>query len=200
MRLSQIRSALLAVLAVAAPAVASGPSTLGEVNHSLRDRRVSITLQSGDVIKDVTGVVVAAATTSYRPSPASERRVSLPTGDIAAIRAREHVFRHSVYGGIAIGAGVGVGAMVAESGCDGQMFCPSESETALAAAAATLIGGAIGAVVGAARHPAEVTLFEAPVDRYTALSADEESTRAFGAHLAELARPDGPAPPVRPEM
>jgi len=191
-----IALAALALLGARAAAAAHHQPTLADVNRKLEDRPVSITLESGDVLEDITGVVVGPEETFYRPSPVSERRLSLPTREIVTIRARKHVFRDSVYGGLAIGAGVGVGAMAGYSTCNGEMFCVSENDVAKAAVATTLIGGAIGAIVGSARHPAELTLYEGPVDRYANATspAEEQGERALAEHLLDLARPESAHP------
>ena len=108
-------------------------------------------------------MVVGAETTSWK---AAGKRTTVPTAEVLRIRTdRQGKFTRSFVTGLSIGAGSGLLLAREASSCTD--WCIGVPTAAQAMAGSVVLGGAIGAIVGAFRHarPSEV-VFEGPVDRY----------------------------------
>jgi hypothetical protein len=157
---------LVISLAAATPSTAKDRAeaalTLDAVNHALSGRRADITLSTGATVARASNVVVSTQSVSWR---ADGQPVDVPVSHVARITTRP---KSRFLRSLGLGAGIGgfggaiIGAIDASGG--GQF---GRLETGISAAAGTLTGALMGAVIGGMRDRLPATVvFEGPVDRY----------------------------------
>jgi hypothetical protein len=143
----------------------SSAVTLADVNRDLEGQVVRVELAGGRRVKNAREVSIAADFTSWRARDGFRR---VPTGEVVRITTppKREILKGLGWG-LGIGAAVGAFA-VADSEDTGTALDPAADSSVLVGS--VLVGGAVGAVVGAMRKREGVILYEAPLSRYEPVS------------------------------
>jgi hypothetical protein len=142
-----------------APAT-GGTSALDAANRALAEQPAIVELRSGEVARDVEGVVMTAETTSWRDG---DRERTVPTVEVVKV-TREIRFRagKGLAWGLLVGVPVGLIVGSTQSGSANQGFF-AISDRAAATVVADLACGLLGMVVaGVFRQPPDRVVYRAP--------------------------------------